>query len=145
MFFIYVCLVIALYLVFKLLQARHVFNQIKQRNEYNLLKVEHELSKSPENPVLYCIRGSLYLTNQDFISANRDFKIALTLITDEVKCADNNLEMDIQKNIQFTNKPFPWSKGEVKNLSNSWVTFYLLKIFGNSRMIIVDSSKNPTV
>ena len=133
MSFYIIIITLGIFYLFKLLKARYVFKNLKEKNEFHLYKVEEYLSKSPDIPTLYCVRGSIYQTSQNFILANRDFKIALSMIDDNTLYNGKNLKSIILGNIHYTEKPLPWSKGRVKDLSDSWITFFLIERFGNRR------------
>jgi len=133
MIFIYILIAIILFFCFKLLQAKHFLRQIKEKNEFHLLKIEQALMLEPDNPILYCIRGSIYQRSQNFILANIDYKKALSMITDKTEYKGKNLKSILFGNIKYTEKPHPWVKGGPKDLSNSGLAYYLIDRFGYLR------------
>ena len=133
--------IILIFIFYKFLKAYYEFNQMKKRLNYNLMKIENELTLNPNNPLVYCRRATIYQILQNFVKAKTDYTKALQLIDLGYKAMNEDKEIqinekfitNIHQNIGYVNKPLPWSKNGPKDLSNSWLTFFLIERLGNTR------------
>jgi len=135
MFFVYALIVLLIGFLYSLLKALHNHKQLKEKMNFYLLKIEMELEKDPNNPFAFCIRATIFQIMQNFSKAKEDYLQALMLIDAGYPLSDDPQEIKsiIRGNIKYIEKPLPWSKGPVKDLSNSWFTRFLIIRFGNQR------------
>lgn len=112
------------------------FQNLKERLSYELEKIEVEININAKTPILLGKRGTLYLKEQNFLKANLDFREALKMNNNNLLDKDEELAAKLKVNIGYTEKPLPWSKGGPKDLSNSWITYWLIDGFGESRFNI---------
>ena len=131
----YVLLAFGLFFIYKLFKAWYVFRNVKEESEFYLEKVERGLKEYPDNPILFCVRGSIFQTRQNFLKANLDFNTALHMINNGAKVADReDLINKIEMNISYTEKPLSWTKNGPKDLSKSWFTYFLIERLGHRRV-----------
>jgi len=135
MFFVYILIALLLGFLYSLLKARHNFKQLKEKMNFYLLKIDKELETDPNDPFTFCIRATIFQIMQNFSKAKEAYIQALMLIDAGYPLIDDpqKIKSIIRRNIKYVEKPLPWSKGPVKDLSNSWFTRFLIIRFGNQR------------
>lgn len=127
-------LIIFVFFIYKYLHARYVFGRIQEQITFYLYKIELEINEQPDNPMLYCRRGSLYQKLQDFPKAYDDFRHALSLIDEGWPIPEKEKILSkLALNIRFTQKPLPWSKNGPMDHSGNAFYYFLIERFGDMR------------
>lgn len=130
----YILLALLLFWVYKFTIAWIQFREIKNRYSYELDKIQSLIDKNPANPILYCKRATIHQIAQNFIDANLDYRKALEMVKNGAPVdRRDDFERKVIGNISYTAKPLPWSKNGPKNMSNSWLVFFLIDRFGDKR------------
>jgi hypothetical protein len=130
----YFLLALGAFLVYQLTRSWLQFREIKGNCFYELGKIQNLIKENPSNPILYCRRGSIYQNCQNFIDANLDFRKALEMVKNGAPVAKKEeLINTIIMNLKYTEKPLPWSRRGPKDLSNSWLVYFLIERFGGKR------------
>jgi len=129
---IYFIVALFLYLAFQLFRAKIEFNQLTQRLEFALYKVDQALETDPNNANLLCKKASIFQEMQNFPEAIRYYNVALDIL--EHQEIDQDILNDIYLSIKYNQKPLPWTKGTAIKKNNSYLTYFLIRRFGNKRI-----------
>ena len=101
---------------------------LKKHMEYDFIKNEYELVEDRKNHKLYAERGALFQKTQNFKQAYIDFNKALELIGEDDSGKYILLKKELIQNLKNVEKPLPCSKPKLRDLSDSWFTYFLINL-----------------
>lgn len=131
---IYFLLAIVVFFIYKLTVSWLQFRNLKDRTDYELDKIQFKIESDPDNPLLYCKRGTIHQMGQNLKSADLDFRRALDMIRKGFPIENKvDVESKLLMNLRYTEKPLPWTKSGPKDYSNNWFMYFLIERLGGRR------------